>query len=206
VGRRIRVPDVLTFRRAVEAVPNQRDRMRIKALYLLAARVSEVAFRDSDAPAYGRLMEHRVDEYMGEPVLLTKLVTLKKREQRKKGEPVFRIVALPLNPRYEPWALELLELIKEHGSLEPIFGATRWALFKTVKKWFRVRAHYLRHARITHLVEYYGFTGEEVTVYVGWSFKTSVGVPMMDRYAHLSWRTYLPKLLKPLPRVRTVEI
>ena len=201
--RRMKIPELRLFRRVVEAIPCWRDRMRVKVLYLLAARASEVAFRDSDVPAYGSMMRHRVDEHMGEQILLTKLVTLKKRGREG---PVYRIVALPLNPRFEPWARELLDIIEEHGSLEPILNVTRQMLGVSVRRWLKVRPHYLRHARITHLVEYYGFSGVELTVYAGWSFKTSVGVPMMDRYAHLSWRTYLPKLLKPLPRVKTVEM
>jgi len=199
--RKMKIPELPLFRRVVEAIPSWRDRMRVKALYLLAARVSEVAFKDSNVPGYGRLMRHRVDEYMGEQVLLTKLVTLKKRGREG---PVYRIVALPLNPRFEPWTRELLDVIEEYGSLEPIFSITRRGLYKAVKKWLGVRPHYLRHARITHLVEYYGFSPVELTVYAGWSFKTGVGVPMMDRYAHLSWRSYIHKLMRPLPRARTV--
>ena len=77
---------------------------------------------------------------------------------------------------------------------------------KTISKSEEKAYHKILRKSLTHFAEYYGFTGVELTVYVGWSFKTSVGVPMMDRYAHLSWRTYLPKLLKPLPRVKTVEM
>lgn len=58
----------------------------------------------------------------------------------------------------------------------------------------------LRHYRLTHLVEEYGFDAYDLTVYAGWTFKTifkgSAG--QLDTYLHLDWRKYYEKLLKPI--------
>ncbi|MEM2597244.1 MAG: hypothetical protein QXT50_01105 [Thermofilum sp.] len=192
----VRVPDIATFRCAVESIPDQRDRLRVKTAYLLAARASELCFKDSDVPAYGGLMRHRLEEFMNQPVLLTKLATLKKR----RDEASYRVIALPL--RFEPWAAEIAKFIDEHGSLKPLFDITRRQLRNVTSKHLGVNPHWLRHARITHLVDYYGFTAEEITTYAGWSYR-ALGQSMLETYLHLNWRSYVLKLFKPLPRTST---
>jgi len=53
----------------------------------------------------------------------------------------------------------------------------------------KFRLHALRHARLMDLTEYYGFIKEDRERYAGHTMSTS------DRYSHLEWRSYFPKLL-----------
>lgn len=52
------------------------------------------------------------------------------------------------------------------------------------------RLHALRHARLMDLAEFYQFTKEDRERYAGHTMATS------DRYSHLEWWSYFPKLLK----------
>lgn len=52
------------------------------------------------------------------------------------------------------------------------------------------RLHALRHARLMDLSEYYQFTRDDRERYAGHTMATS------DRYSHLEWWSYFPKLLK----------
>lgn len=124
------------------------------------------------------------------------------------GKLCFKTVGIPLNPKYEPWSLEILKYIRREGLLK--FYITDRAVRKIVAKYLKpllgweFSAHKLKHARVTHLITYYNFDPYEVSSYAGWSLKTVLsgiglaGSPMLDVYAHLTWRKYFPKLLVPL--------
>jgi hypothetical protein len=54
------------------------------------------------------------------------------------------------------------------------------------------RLNPLRHLRATHLVMHYGFTPQELYAFIGWKLPG-----MADIYVHLSWESYIDKLLVP---------
>ncbi|RLF07093.1 MAG: hypothetical protein DRJ60_03440 [Thermoprotei archaeon] len=124
------------------------------------------------------------------------------------GRTFHKVVGIPIDPKYEPWSLEILKWIRREGILR--FDITdrqaRYLAAKYLKKLFgeKFRFHDLKHLRITHLINYYNFDPYEITSYAGWSLKTTfmgLGVqvnPMLDIYAHLGWRKYFPKLLVPI--------
>lgn len=122
-----------------------------------------------------------------------------------------KIIALPTSVKYEPWTMDLLKWIRKHGSIS--FKLTRqwfWQLLRDnlsgilPKKGSQSLKNPLRHFRISHLVEYYGFDPYELTTYAGWTARSTFGQlgisasANIDIYSHLKWRMYLPKLLKPL--------
>ena len=137
-----------------------------------------------------------------------------------------RYVALPLNSEYEPWTEVVLQHYIECGDdfcfpftrqkvwmyAKEAFEGLMYPIerYKIVKRKgdSRVvkvvdrharpfRTHALRHVRATELIEYYGFDGFELSIYGGWTLRSIIGVAMaMERYAHLQWRKYFPKLLK----------
>jgi len=125
------------------------------------------------------------------------------------GQLTFKLIALPCSPKYEPWTIDLLKYISKHGTIS--FDLTRqrvWQIYRQhlapflppkSKKSLR---NPLRHWRISHLLEYYNFDPVEVTIYSGWTFKTTFGMmgvpasPNIDIYAHLQWKKYFPKLLR----------
>jgi hypothetical protein len=120
---------------------------------------------------------------------------------------VFKMIALPVNPKYEPWTKDLLLFIqRQKGKLS--LDLTRHRLWEIVKHELspldrKVRTHTLRHWRISHLIENFNFSPYEVTVYAGWTIGSTFGAMgiqasrNIDIYAHLTWRTYFPKMLVP---------
>jgi len=124
------------------------------------------------------------------------------------GKIYFKTVAVPLNPRFEPWSLEILKYIKRNGVLRFDISdrQVRKIGAKYLKKMFgeKFRIHDLRHKRVTDLISLYHFDPYEVATFTGWSMRTAfVGIgmnisPMLDVYSHLAWHKYFPKLLIPL--------
>ena len=135
-----------------------------------------------------------------------------------------RKIALPLEKKFEPWTEQLYNYYFEHGN-NKVFPFTRqkaWAYARSafsglsypIEKYSLYdpmdpkpkpikahnkpfRTHALRHLRATELIETFGFTGFDLSVYGGWTLGSMVGVgSSMSRYAHLDWRRYFPKLLK----------
>ena len=135
-----------------------------------------------------------------------------------------RKIALPLEKTYEPWAEQLYSYYREHGD-DKVFPFTRQKTWEYANNTFKglsypiekynlydpedpkpkpvkahlkpFRTHALRHLRATELIETFGFTGFDLSVYGGWTLRSMVGVgSAMSRYAHLDWRRYFPKLLK----------
>jgi hypothetical protein len=128
------------------------------------------------------------------------------------GKLTFKVVALPTSPKFEPWSLELLKNYSKNHTIT--FNLTRqrfWQICKEElaellpKKDRHNLRNPLRHWRISHLISYYNLDPYEVTTYSGWTIKSTFGMlgimasPNIDVYAHLQWRRYLPRLLKPLP-------
>lgn len=209
------VPDMLEFRKKVDRISDRRDRTLIQTLYLGAFRVSEVVTKatpydllHNESKGYGVHLSWKLDLFQEQKALLIKSAVAK----RSAKELTYKIIALPTNPDFEPWTLDLLRLIKDRrGSNEALqFPLGRHRVRQILQE--RLGEHIfkkrssgkrllnpLRHYRITHLAEHYGFDGYDLCVYAGWSFKTGVSaVGQLDAYLHLGWRKYIRKLLKPL--------
>jgi len=126
------------------------------------------------------------------------------------GQIHFKQIALPCDPKYEPWTLDLVKRITMKGTLS--FNFVRKTAHERIKWEFarqglNVHPHTLRHWRISHLMQNYGFEPYDVSLYSGWSIKSTFNQMGMqassniDLYAHLSWSKYFPKLLIPIREV-----
>lgn len=231
----IEVPQLTTFREVVDKIPSRRDEIMIKSLYLCAARVSEMVtkvtpydLKHKKSAAYGQHLTWELKFYFPEGqaraqdkkallhrALILKMPIAKRKKKSRKKEPsiedliVFKTIALPCDPKFEPWTIDLLKWISKHKTLT--FPVTRTWAWHLVRENLReldptVHTHSLRHYRITHLIDYYGFDPYEVTVYAGWTIKRTAGAmgfqagSPIDIYTHLTWRRYFPKLLRnPFP-------
>jgi len=129
------------------------------------------------------------------------------------GKVALKIVALPCSNVYEPWVMDLLEWIRKTKKMTLSFDLTRSRVLQILREHLseilgkpdkKNPRNPLRHYRISHLIEYYGLDAYQLTSYVGWkigSTFSAMGIaasPNIDAYAHLRWRLYFPKLLKPL--------
>ena len=97
-------PNVRRFRELVEDIPSRRDSVLIKALYLTAAKVSEVTtkvtpydLKNKLSQPYGQYLDFSFDDYEKRKVFLIKLAVAQRRVKRKNNLPYFKIVALPAN-------------------------------------------------------------------------------------------------------------
>ena len=152
----------------------------------------------------------------------TEAVVFTIRTAKRDGK--IRKIALPREKHFEPWTELLYNYYREHGS-DKVFPFTRQKAWEYAQETFEglrypiekyntydsedtktkpvkahmkpFRTHALRHLRATELIETFGFTGFDLSVYGGWTLRSMVGVgSAMSRYAHLDWRRYFPKLLK----------
>ena len=152
----------------------------------------------------------------------TEVAVFSVRTAKRDGK--IRKIALPLENKFEPWTEPLYTYYLEHGK-DKVFAFTRQKAWeyanltfhglsypiekynlynpedskpKPVKAHLKpFRTHALRHLRATELIETFGFTGFDLSVYGGWTLRSMVGVgSALSRYAHLDWRQYFPKLLK----------
>lgn len=135
-----------------------------------------------------------------------------------------RKIALPLEKEYEPFTKSLVNYFRKYDS-DPVFPFTRQKAHSYARRVFegfkytveeyrtydngqfekkvpshsrQFGTHALRHLRATELIEHYGFDGIDLSIYGGWTLRSTIGVgSSMSRYAHLNWQRYYPKLLKP---------
>ncbi|MEN3051963.1 MAG: hypothetical protein ABC596_09165 [Candidatus Methanosuratincola petrocarbonis] len=222
------LPSPIAIRKRIESVSVQPIRMALMCAYLWCARSCEVvadAYPSDDTTPYGpRGTDVRLVEYRSPDGLKEVAAVFTVRTAKRKGRE--RFIALPTNPEYEPWTLEIVKYFEQKGESE-VFPFTRQHIHKVISaeetfKHLRYpiepykvvtdkglktvelherdfKLHALRHLRATELVDFYGFTLEELATYGGWSFKTaSIGSSSMARYLALSWQGYFPKLLKTL--------
>lgn len=254
--------DFAKFRVMVDVIPKPKDRVLIQALYLLAARASELCcktipseLKHGGSKPYGLFSKYGFADFeikqneVEKALICTTAVA--KRGKRKKADRqasvglsdpakiaellpsglradyekdpasvdpllvqafsqkmIYKAVALPTSTKYEPWTRDILLYISKRGALNfPICRHTALAIVK--RHLFplgkNVHAHTLRHWRLTHLAEIYGFDGYELSLVAGWSFRTGFSMMGMaassnlDTYLHLTWRKSFSKLLKPLP-------
>jgi len=216
------VPEMTEFRAAVDRIKNRRDSILIKALYLLALRVNEITTKVSPSVlkrgteplgqyidcsiGHYRILDSNTYSYRDERAAVFRCAVLKRKPKSKKRKHVYKVVALPCDPKYEPWTVHLLRWFKEKNGLG--FPITEMQVRRIVKKHLaildpKVHPHSLRHWRATHLASYYDFDSWELCAYMGWSHKsmfTKIAMPVgkTDIYVHIAWKRYFPKLLRPL--------
>jgi len=206
-----RVVDFLRFREAVDHVLGVRDRNLIQLLYLTASRPSEICtrttpseLRNQTSKPYGRSMSWTLGRSKKEKDTLLINVALAK---KRKSLPSHKIIALPINPDFEPWVFDLLKRISLNKKLE--FDLTRVSVNNIVKENLspllgrNVRAKDLRQLRLKHLARLYDFDPYDLEAIAGIYFHKkliagTLSVEKIEIYMELAWKRYFPKLLKPI--------
>jgi len=198
------VPSLQDLRNHVDVIPHKRDKLLIETLYLTAARANEIATRgiasDRTTKACGSEITWRLDQFAVGKRAVERSLVLRLRTLKHK-KPRYRSIAIPLNPLFEPWGIDIARQLVKSGELR--FNITRRRIHQIVKKRLSgldpdVHPHSLRHYRLTHLVEYFGFDPYDLTIYAGWKFGTGLkgSSGPIDVYLHLDWRRYFGKLLR----------
>lgn len=209
------VPDFKDLRKAVDSIDDTRNSVLCKMAYLTASRVSELIRKvtpydrqHNQTKPYGvhqvwKLVD--INSSLKEKNAKNKALLIKSAVAKRSNKNLtFKVIALPCDPLYEPWTVDLLKWISKHGTLS--FGLTRHRVRQilienlgTFMSKSSRRLNPLRHWRLSHLVELYGFDSFDLTIYAGWTLKTGTqGSSMLDSYVHLDWRHYFKKLLRPI--------
>jgi integrase len=220
------LPPVTEIRKRIQVAKPDEAKFSLMAAYLFCARVSEIV--GYDYPSDNKYTTARgptgtdceIQSFdlgpIQEQVAVFTLKTAKRRGKERK-------IALPLNPRYEPFTQQLVDYFKRAGS-DKVFPFSRRKAYEYARRAFDgfsypidsykvyengkvekiqdehfkpFRTHALRHLRTTELIERFNFDGFDLSIYGGWTLRSMVGVgSAMSRYAHLQWGRYFPKLLK----------
>lgn len=219
------LPEVETIRKRIESAPKKEAKFCLMAAYSFCGRVSEVIGKTSPSD----LAKTKARGPTGKDVILDiyELGPIKEevaiftvRTAKRGGKK--RNVALPLDPKYEPWTEQLYSYFQEFKN-DKVFPFTRQKACAYAREIFEglsyeiddyklwdngkaepikahpkpFRTHALRHLRATELIEFFGFTGIDLSIYGGWTLRSMIGVgSAMSRYAHLNWQYYFQKLLK----------
>jgi len=221
------LPSVTLVRKRIERTSIQPVRLALMCDYLWCGRSCEVIAKvhpsDTNTTPWGpHGTDMRIMEYKGGGTRELAAVFTIKTAKRGGRE---RHIALPLNPDYEPWTKEIAQYFEHRGESE-VFPFSRQYIHKVIARegifnnlsypieeynWKKddgsvknvelhtrpFKLHALRHLRATELVDFYGFSLEELATYGGWTIKSvSIGSSAMARYLALNWQGYFPKLLR----------
>lgn len=209
--------DPMKVRERIKVVDDHEVRLCLMCTYLFGARISEVVSYASPgdrktSPRGLKGTEVRTDIFKLGPIE-EQAAIFTVRTAKRRG--LVRLVALPMNERFEPWTKTIYDFYSEVGDSR-LFPFTRQKAWSKAKEAFQglqystggyskaknyyaprnrpFNLHALRHVRATELVEYYGFDSFDLSSFCGWSLERS----SMSRYLHLGWQRYFPKLLKEL--------
>ena len=219
-------PNVDDVRARIEAVEPYDIRYVLECAYLFCGRISELVSEScpgdkKTVPRGPTGKDVGVDTFEFGP-LKVEVAIFNIKTAKRQGKP--RLIALPLDKKYESWTEEILDYYNECGS-KPLFPFTRQRAWQHSKEAFEgltypidryivtkkselekitvnahnraFRLHALRHLRTTELITVYGFDGIDLSIYGGWTLRSMLGVgSSMERYAHLQWQKYFPKLLR----------
>ena len=219
------VPEFIRFRKTIEKIRSPRDRNMFKLIYLCAARQNEVCnkvTREDNTKPYGNFLTWEITKFKAPKDTFVIKVAILKRKTKDPSSPKFRYVALPTDPLYEPWTVDLIKYMKQQAieketSLTLQVNLTRQRVYQIIRDRiypkFGIKpnrelhfCNILRHYRLSHLVSEYNFGIMDLVAYAGWSVKAAAGrmgiaAGQSHLYLHLKWRKYYPKLLIPLEKL-----
>lgn len=217
------LPTVEKIRSRIEQVEHPEMQILLKCSYLFASRISELVSKacpsDNTVARGGTGKDaQRFSFTIG--ALRSECAAFKLRTAKRGGKE--RIVCLPLAKQFEPWTQNVYDYYVSRDS-NPLFPYTRQRVGQLTREAFKgytypieryvtvkdgvkkvvdehkrsFRIHALRHLRATELIEVYGFDGIDLSVYGGWTLRSMIGIGgSMERYMHIQWQRYYPKLLK----------
>lgn len=172
-----------------EQLKTEHDRMLFYLTYLTAARISEI-------------LETTKRDYTIDTDTQTLLVEL---NTAKNSKDPFREVPIPMTSPVIPRIINYIDSINNpQQKLFDISGTNAWNRFHkvivTVKARFQririkkyehdINPHYLRHCRLTHLEQNYGFTAIQLMHFAGWSSPA-----VASTYIRHDWKS-LRKMMK----------
>lgn len=259
------LPESALIRQAIASVQNQAMRIGFEADYLFCGRIGEVINRKcpSDVTAHPTGMNLKCKATLYTPdiynpieyqnvslahiMLYGKTPSLKQLSKMKIPAAIFTVttekrmgwkreIAVPLNPEFEPWAIEVFEWIKKHGpdsfcftrqqmhkEARRIFGSLTYSI-KPYRRAKKVNGEYqydekerlikeviYEHSKpfANHGIRH--LRDSELKNFYGlsWEERHAYGgwtLGTEERYGENTWRLYFYKLCKPLAVTQKVVI
>lgn len=165
--------------------PNKRPMQAalISALYLTASRESELIMSI-------RKQDIDIQEINNTPFLIIhNLPTLKRRSEKGNINPRSCPINMIKEKEIVTYLLEYIEKLNPQDILFP-FSANN--CYRTIKRHFgnEYYPHYLRHLRLSHLAQYYGFDALSIQAFVNWKSISST-----NWYVHLNSQDIAKKMI-----------
>lgn len=201
-----------SIKRLVKAAENHRDKLLILCLFKLGGRTSEVLSLEA------KQFDFRASKYS---IIVRDMLVLKKyiRLKNAKGKFTGKTQSVP---RYRTFPVlkdesfsEELDRIKNMKGLlfhypfkknKPISRQLSLHYVKAVgfRAGFIINDHYLRGQRVAQLKSEYGFRGEPLNEWIGWSARPEKGMEMQTHYGSLGWEGLEIELLEGKMRRKQV--
>jgi integrase len=164
-----------------------RDRCLFILAYLTGGRISElvtyrkVTYKTKEVMVHGRPkvlydwssntkgdavygIRPKDISYIKEAGMDTLLIKIRNLKNKKKT-----IKRIPINPEKESMLISLfLPYVKSMPEDHPVFPFSNNYAWMLLRK-YGYNPHYLRHIRLTHLVQIYGYTDQELKEFAGWT-------------------------------------
>jgi len=216
-----KIPSIPELRERIENVSRTRVRIPLMFQFLTGARVSEVCGKYAI-----NTNDFQQSEYSGNPIVIFKINTAKRMGRERHIALPLNEEYESWTKDLLKYFLNRFEVIKRRGvfsnnkkvfSFHPrtlqrhgrkvfegfVYPIESYSTFSDKKNVVsrhtrQLTTHGLRHMRATDLMMNYGFDVIDLTIFMGWTFKTSLGFSpsSMDRYVMTQWSRFITKLFK----------
>jgi len=178
----IEVPTLEEMKEMISSIPDEhlRDKAILSTLYITGARVCEIVKRL-------RLKDISVKEHKGRKYISFYLFTAKRQRRVKQ---IYRNIPVSYD-KYKVFVDPLIDYIRQIKPRDDdyVFDITTRTVLNITHKWLDFHTHFIRHVRISHLVQHHNFNDQELTKWTGWSNSNPAAT-----YSHLDERVFFEKL------------
>jgi len=167
-------------------IPDTRVQALVAIMYLTGARVSEIVRKTQKDGT--KLPSIKLKNIKGLIVYDKEIVKFSIKNEKNKSRLRKDIPIVTSDPRNKV----LLELIADYckgfSEEDELFPISRDRAYKLIIKYVECNPHFLRHLRLTHLVQEYNFTDSHLVLQSGWTDSRPA-----KHYVDLNWKNLIPK-------------
>ena len=151
-----KIPTVSEIRNIIENIEDEKYRYAFMYQFLIGGELSEVC--GENAPKGNDA--HQITFKINGEIIPAVLFIVKNIKPKERGE--FRACAIPLDPKYEPWAKPLLEWFREYGERCPFWFGKKKIKPRSNQRYLQLKAEKVFNNFIWQKAEYRRAPGEIV--------------------------------------------